>query len=230
MLDLFCKAGGAAVGYSRAGFDVIGVDIQDQPHYPFPFYRGDAVKIAAAVKHGEFDAIHASPPCQAFSALRNMKNAKTTHLDLLTPIRTILAATKIPYVIENVPGAPMRRDYVLCGTKFGLGTDDAQLRRHRWFEVGNGWPWSLVPPCDHDKRAGIEVYGHGTPGRVYRKAKTVCVNGKPGGTSSRDGILFHSQNERCVAMGIDWMNRDELTQAIPPAYTEFIGRQLLRVL
>lgn len=158
-----------------------------------------------------------------------MKNARVKHLDLLTPTRALLAALGIPYVIENVAGAPMRRDFVLCGTQFGLGVEGAQLRRHRWFETSFA-PSVLVPPCSHDRTKGVEVYGHGTPGRVYRKAKTVLVNGSPGGTSTRDGLAFHSQAERCVAMGIDWMNRAELAQAIPPAYTEFIGRQLLRAI
>jgi DNA (cytosine-5)-methyltransferase 1 len=203
------------------------VDIEPQPHYPFPFWQGDALQILSSVRRGDVDAIHASPPCQAFSALRNMKNAKEDHIDLLTPVRPLLARTGVPFVIENVPGAPMRRDFVLCGTMFGLGAADAQLRRHRWFEVSFR-PSTLVPPCSHTRTKGVEVYGHGTPGRVYRKARTVLVNGNPGGTSSRDALRFHTQEERCEAMGIDWMNRAELAQAIPPAYTEFLGRQLLR--
>lgn len=167
LLDLFCKAGGAAVGYWRAGFDVIGVDIEPQPHYPFPFWQADALQILSTVRRGDVDAIHASPPCQAFSALRNMKNAKEDHVDLLTPARLLLARTGVPFVIENVPGAPMRRDFVLCGTMFGLGTADAQLRRHRWFEVSFR-PSALVPPCSHTRTKCVEVYGHPSWRRLSR--------------------------------------------------------------
>jgi DNA (cytosine-5)-methyltransferase 1 len=203
--------------------------VNPQPHYPFAFWRGDALEILAGVKAGDFDAIHASPPCQAFSALRVMKNAKP-HADLLTPTRAALRKTDTPFVIENVPGAPMRRDVVLCGSMFGLGLRDgsAQLRRHRYFELN--WSLSsLVPPCSHDARKPVEVYGHGNSGTVYRKLRTVTVAGKPGGSSTRDRIRAHNGADREQAMGIDWMGcRDELSQAIPPAYTEFIGRQLLR--
>lgn len=226
LLDLFCKAGGCSVGYSRAGFDVIGVDIEPQPRYPFPFWQGDALEILKSVRRGDFDAIHASPPCQAFTPLRVMHNAKE-HEDLLTPCRELLKATSIPYVIENVPGAPIRRDVLLCGTMFGLGLPDgsAQLRRHRFFELS--WQLSrLVPSCSHDSRRPVPH----AKGQGYRKLRTVTVVGKQGGSSKRDLIVANTTTERVAAMGIDWMRDYELSQAIPPDYTEFIGRQLLRAI
>ena len=131
LLDLFSGAGGAGMGYSRAGFEVVGVDHEPQPRYPFEFHCDDA--FAFMEKHGhEFDVIHASPPCQAFTDLKDMHNAKN-HADLLTPMRTALQAMGKPYVIENVEGAPMRNFITLCGGAFALGTDTAELRRHRRF-------------------------------------------------------------------------------------------------
>lgn len=198
ILDLFCGAGGAAVGYSRAGFDVVGVDLKPQPHYPFEFHQADAMTMTTA-DLGRFDAIHASPPCQAFTNARVIHGR--AHPDLLTPIRELLEKTGLPWVIENVPGAPMRKDLVLCGSMFGLGDDDAGLNRHRWFEFSDPTIAPLVSPCQH-KRKTISVFGHG--GHVY------------------NGVASWRR-----AMGIDWMTRDELAQAIPPTYTEFIGRRLL---
>jgi DNA (cytosine-5)-methyltransferase 1 len=229
LVDLCCGAGGCSEGYRRAGFDVIGVDLTYSPRYPFPFVLADALR--APIDWQRVDAVHASPPCQAFSALRTMKNAKE-HADLLTPMRELLKATGKPYVIENVPGAPMRRDVVLCGSMFGLGTADGegQLRRHRYFELN--WKLSaLVPPCQHDIRKPIEVYGHGDSGVAYRKYRAVTVVGKAGGSSRRDRAMAYNTSDRKHAMGIDWMqDRHELAQAIPPAYTEFIGRQLMRAI
>ena len=200
LLDLFSGAGGAAVGYSRAGFDVVGVDIKPQKNYPFEFHCADA--FAFLEKHGhEFDVIHASPPCQAFSAARTFNN--NVHPDLLTPMRTALDALARPWIIENVPNAPMRVDILLCGSQFGLKTQRGGLIRHRWFELSHA-PFSLLPPCQHPDVA-VSVFGHGGP--VGR---------------------YHTPAEWGEAMGIDWMTRDELAQAIPPAYTEWIGRQLLK--
>ena len=208
LLDLFSGAGGAGMGYSRAGFEVVGVDHEPQPRYPFEFHCDDA--FAFMEKHGhEFDVIHASPPCQAFTDLKDMHNAKN-HADLLTPMRTALQAMGKPYVIENVEGAPMRNFITLCGGAFALGTDTAELRRHRRFEVS---PMILmVPPCRHGAKSRvIGVYG----GHGRDRRRTV---------NTQD----FSTDDRRVAMGIDWMNGNELSQAIPPAYTEWIGRQLLR--
>ena len=238
LLDLFCGAGGAAMGYHRAGFtEIVGVDIKPQPRYPFEFVQTDAM----AYPLDGFDAIHASPPCQAFTSLRHMYNAKP-HPDLIEPTRARLEASGKLYVIENVPGAPLRAWLMLCGTMFGLGTGEAELRRHRYFEMN--WTPGLTVPCAHywrskvigvygghgrDRRrsATVGVYGDGN-GRDYRKhPKTVGVYGKAGGRSVRDGTQSFSTEERREAMGIGWMTGAELSEAIPPAYTKFIGDRLL---
>ena len=224
LLDLFCGAGGAAVGYSRAGFDeIVGVDNRPMPRYPFTFVQADALEYVAA--HGkEFDAIHASPPCQLYSDLKSMWNAKV-HPDLVHPTRLLLTGNA-PFIIENVRGSPLRRGSVmLCGTMFGLGVDGAELWRHRYFEVN--WTVGLVPPCQHYQREKV-IGVYGGHGRDHRRV--VGVYGHCGGRSVRDGTQQFSVATRRQAMGIDWMNGQELSQAIPPAYTEFIGRQLMAVL
>ncbi len=199
LLDLFCGAGGAAVGYHRAGFDVVGVDIKPQPHYPFEFIQANALDYLRgvnAVGGGTFAAIHASPPCQAFTTARVIHGNE--HPDLLTPTRELLQATELPWVIENVPGAPMRIDLVLCGTAF----PELRVRRHRWFEFSDpSIAPALVHCCNHSRKT-VPVFGHG-------------------------GHIYHGVEDWKESMGIDWMNRDELSQAIPPAYTELIGHQLL---
>lgn len=225
LLDLFSGAGGAAVGYHRAGFDeIVGVDIKPMPRYPFTFVQADALEYVR--KHGkEFDAIHASPPCQGFSSLKTMKNAKY-HPDLLTPTRSVVQNIGTPYIIENVPGAPMFHPLViLCGTMFGLELRDGrgELRRHRIFE--HSFPVGLVPPCRHRNFAVRAYGGGGNSGR-----RTVSVTGHAGGYSRRNGRPSFSRHDRKEAMGIDWMRGDELSQAIPPAYTEFIGKRLLEAL
>lgn len=222
LLDLFCGAGGASMGYSRAGFEVVGVDLHPMPRYPFEFHQADAMTYPLE----GFDVIHASPPCQAFSDMKSMPNTKA-HADLLTPTRARLMAWGGPYVIENVEGAPMVNYITLCGTAFGLGTGNAYLRRHRRFEVQP--PFLFVPPCAHGPRgsAVIGVYGgHGRDRR--RRPKYVGVSVNAGG-ESRNGQEF-STEERKEAMGIDWMTGNELSQSIPPAYTEYIGKQLLPLL
>lgn len=209
LLDLFCGAGGASVGYHRAGFDVVGVDIAPQPRYPFEFVQADAIEFFHTTLWdlSDWDAIHASPPCQGFSDLRHMHNART-HADLLTPIRARLRASGLPYVIENVEGAPMSNYIVLCGTSFGLGWRDAELRRHRRFELSHA-PL-MVPQCAHERRRVIGVYGgHGRDRRRMHNTQD------------------YPTEARREAMGIDWMTGAELSQAIPPAYTEWIGKQLI---
>lgn len=195
LLDLFCGAGGAAMGYHRAGFDVVGVDKEAQPHYPFTFEQGDALVMLQTSWVHQFDAIHASPPCQAFSVAT--QHARGNHDDLLTPTRMLLECVGLPWVIENVPGAPMRADYRLCGCMFGLG----RLQRQRWFETS--WRgFDLRPPCNHTQ-----------------PAITITTKGQP----NRTGYAA----EAAEAMGIDWMTMRERGLAIPPAYAEHIGRQLL---
>lgn len=225
LLDLFCGAGGAGMGYHRAGFEVVGVDIRPMPRYPFEFHQADALEYLA--EHGaEFDAIHASPPCQAFSDLRHMPNAKE-HPNLIDPTRQLLLKTGKPYVIENVEGAPLNDPIILCGTMFGLATvsGNAELWRHRQFETN--WPLLLVPPCAHRvKPKVIGVYG----GHGRDRRRVITVVGHTGGSSKRDGTQQFTVEQRREAMGIDWMTGAELSQAIPPAYTEFIGRQLRQYL
>ena len=205
-LDLFCGAGGASMGLHRAGFDVIGVDVRPQPRYPFTFVRADALK--PPLDLSRFDLIWASPPCQAFVDLRWMYNAKE-HENLIAPMRQMLIASRRPYIIENVDRAPLRSAIRLCGTQFQLGWEDAELWRHRHFEVsGFRVPLTL---CRHGERPRvIGVYGgHGRD----RRRRMSCQD--------------FSVTARRAAMGIDWMNGAELSQAIPPAYSEFIGAAFL---
>mgnify|MGYP001601058017 CR=1 FL=1 len=249
LLDLFSGAGGAAKGYQRAGFYVVGVDHKPQPRYcGDEFVQADALEYVTEHGH-EFDAIHASPPCQRFTALRGMWNAKRDHPDLVGPTRELLMRIGKPCVIENVYGSPLRRGALkLCGTMFGLGTADgrAELRRHRYFETNPQIALSM--PCQHG-RPTVGVYGDGN-GRDYRKypaavigvygshgrdrrrnqPKTIGVYSHAGGSSTREFTQQFLTHERAEAMGIDWMTGNELSQAIPPAYTEFIGRQLFQAL
>ena len=214
VLDLFCGGGGCGMGYQRAGFEVVGVDIARQPHYPFEFVQADAIEYVRV--HGrEFDLIHASPPCQLYSVTASLSNGN--HPDLVGPTRDALLAVGKPYVIENVEGAPLDNPLTLCGTMFGL-----QVLRHRLFEI---WPnpiWFLPYTCKHD--------GISTGNRHYR-------NGYTDTPSLEDGFKFvtvvgsnYLADEGRMAMGIDWMPKSKLSQAIPPAYTEWIGKQLLEML
>lgn len=199
------------MGYSRAGFDVVGVDIESQPHYPFEFHQADALGVLTAdgcVQVADFDAIHASPPCQAYSQAQVIRGRE--HPDLLPLTRDLLNATGLPWVIENVPGAPMRADFRLCGCQFGLGANGANLYRPRLFET-HPQLFVLIPACTgHEGKRTIPVFGH-NPNKDYYER---WGQGSP-------------IEERKEAMGIDWMNRDELREAIPPAFTEFVGRQLM---
>lgn len=206
LLDLFCKAGGAGAGYHRAGFDVVGVDIEPQPNYPFEFHQGNALDVWWLPDGitGGFDAIHASPPCQRYMTGGLVDRAK--HPDLIGPTRELLKRTGLPYVIENVPGAPLRHDIMLCGSMFGL-----DVRRHRYFESNRPLdPWT--PPCDHSRRV-VGVYGH--------------PHGEAGASP---GMLPSNLDTWSRAMGIDWMTAPELAAAIPPAYAEFVGARLLNAM
>jgi DNA (cytosine-5)-methyltransferase 1 len=208
LLDLFCGAGGATRGYQLAGFEVWGVDIKPQPNYCGDrFIQGSALNEDDLPAVYAFDAIHASPPCQAFTSLRDMHNAKD-HDDLLTPTREMLRDLGLPYIIENVEGAPMIDYITLCGSSFGLGAQGARLQRHRRFETS--FP-VMAPPCAHgvsDRVIGV----YGGHGRDHRR-KVNTQN--------------YSTEARREAMGIDWMSGAELSQAIPPAYTEHIGGYLM---
>ncbi len=200
LLDLFSGAGGGAEGYARAGFEVVGVDNVPQPRYPFRHIVADALEYAAAHGH-EYDVIHASPPCQRYSVITP---DPSRHPDLLPVVRNLLQRIGKPWVIENVPRAPMRADFKLCGCMFDL----PHLKRERWFETS--WQgFALRPSCVH-------LDG------VY----SIVGNGTPTGNRNALGRNIYEW-ERKAAMGIDWMTRKELAQAIPPAYTTYIGRQLL---
>jgi DNA (cytosine-5)-methyltransferase 1 len=224
LLDLFCGAGGAAVGYHRAGFDVVGIDIVPQPNYPFEFHQADALEWLRTPRN--VSAIHASPPCQAYSVLRRA-NPDAEYPDLIQPTREMLNATGLPWVIENVPGSPLDYSITLCGSMFGLGCESGngdtalreyrQLRRHRLFETS--FP-ILQPSCQHHGEA-IGVYGGGPVGRY------TFNNGAKKDRYGRRGGYQGTVAEKSHAMGIDWMTATELNQSIPPAYTEFIGTQLL---
>lgn len=243
LLDLFCCEGGASMGYHRAGFDVYGVDLfrhrgEDgklkgfrRQRYPFPAIQGEVLTELRWLLTGhlatfdngdqlgldDFDAIAASPPCQAYSITKNAHNS--SHPELIEPTRDLLIQTGLPYIMENVEGAKrqMRSPLTLCGTEFGMRAVDSDglevwLKRHRLFEsnillMGAGG-------CDHPKDilcAG--VYGNGSPSRDAAKARA-------------GGYTPPSQQVRADLMGIDWMSRNGLSQAIPPVFTEFLGRQL----
>jgi DNA (cytosine-5)-methyltransferase 1 len=248
-LDLFCCAGGATRGLQQAGFRVTGVDIQPQPRYcGDEFHQGDALDFSIE----GFDFIWASPPCQAFTALRFMPTAKE-HPSLIPQTRAKLKAAGIPYCIENVEGAPLGDEsgylIMLCGTMFGLQTADgrAELRRHRLFELSFSIP--LRPRCQHGvtaltvtghtpvdnrHRHAICVTGTGMGPRVSkgRERSTITVTGNTAQVNLERNVLretFTTQQAR-EAMGIDWMPMAKLSQAIPPAYARFIGSQALEYL
>ncbi len=213
LLDLFCGAGGASAGYARAGFRVIGVDIAPQPNYPFEFHQWDALRVLAmAVDQGPdvgFDAIHASPPCQRFSQMSRCRpGLAEEYPDLIAPVRDLLRATGLPYVIENVTGAPLENPVQICGTGLGL-----KVQRHRLFE-SNVALWGVS--CQHGENDWNPAYGHST-GRKRRRVPVV-------------GEWRIKKDLQDEAMGIDWMTLPELSEAIPPAYTEHVGRLLLEAL
>lgn len=212
LLDLFCGAGGAAMGYYRAGFDVVGVDIKPQPHYPFAFCQGDALEYCAAHGH-EYDAIHASPPCQAYTGIRAITIARygraPDHPDLVSVTRAVLETTGVVWVIENVQNSPLKTQVILCGAALGL----VHLARHRHFECNV--LLANPPRCAHrSNQYTIAVYGERPDGRrvSYRQHRLCRV--------------ARNLAEACEVMGIDWMTWSEITQAIPPAYTAWIGEQL----
>jgi DNA (cytosine-5)-methyltransferase 1 len=224
LLDLFCGAGGAAMGYHQAGFEVVGVDINPQPRYPFEFIQADALTLDRA-SVASFDAIHASPPCQAHTAMKTMHNAKP-HEDLVERTRALLIASGRPWAMENVIGAPLDAPIMLCGTMFGLGVEDAELQRHRLFEMSD--PPLFVPQCQHGRRATLGVYGGHVRNR--KRARTIGIYGEGARDSRRKfdkGVPDFTVEQAREAMRIDWMTLAELCQSIPPAYTKWIGRHLL---
>jgi DNA (cytosine-5)-methyltransferase 1 len=204
LLDLFCCAGGAAVGYYSAGFEVVGVDIEPQPHYPFGFIQGDALDPPVDLR--AFDAVHASPPCQAFTKGQNARKQAHLHPDLIPATRALLRSSGLPYVIENVEGAPLENPVVVCGTALGMEHEGFELRRHRLFESNVAM---MSTPCHH-RLPAAPVFGH-SAGRDWR---------------NRHGRDF-GQAARAAIMGVDWMTREELREAIPPAFAEYVGGYLM---
>lgn len=210
LLDLFSGAGGAAMGYYRAGFEVVGVDIHPQPNYPFEFHQADALTYPL----DGFDAYHASPPCQGYTQLGSRDGR---HPLLIEPIRARLQATGVPYVIENVVGAPVENPLLLCGSMFQLG-----VRRHRLFESN---VMMFAPAMCHHDGQDIRAY-YGKKGWLVWSPKGAQVQKK-----GRKPLLRGSLEHAPADMGIDWMKTwDELRESIPPVYTLWIGAQLLSVL
>lgn len=200
--DLFCGAGGAAMGLHRAGFDVVGFDIEPQKNYPFDFVQQDALTVDLS----PFDAVWASPPCQAYSIMRNLPWLRDKEYPrLIAPTRRMLEAGRKPWIIENVMGAHLPAGW-LCGTMFGL-----PFYRHRSFE--SDWFW--MQPGHPKHRATVRN------GRTHGARARDVVFGTDGSGSS--GVAAVRE-----AMNISWMTQAELSQAIPPAYSEYLGTQLLR--
>ncbi|HZN71414.1 MAG TPA: DNA cytosine methyltransferase [Micromonosporaceae bacterium] len=209
LLDLFCGAGGCSVGYHRAGYDVWGVDLYPHKDYPYRLTVADALDVLTDAPFlALFDVIHASPPCQEHTRAKHLRAAQGGTVredahDLIGPVRAALAAWGGPYVIENVPGAPIRPDVLLCGSAFGL-----KVRRHRWFE--SNMPLGLQPGCRHAEQ--------GRPVGVYGSAADEIPDG---------GRTARTVKEAGEAMGTEWVTRwADQVEAIPPAYTQWVGEQI----
>jgi len=216
LLDLYCKAGGASKGYADAGFEVVGIDIKKQKRYPFEFIQADCLEILQDLDYlRTFDLIAASPPCQTHSRTKHLRDAQggtTTKIDLIPQTREALIASGKPYVIENVPGAPLIKPVQFCGSSFGL-----KVRRHRLFESNLELTGSV---CKHKEQGKpIGVYG----------AMNDTAQGldKTTGKYVIGGSTAKTVEEAREAMGIDWMIWGELVEAIPPRYTWEIGKQLI---
>jgi DNA (cytosine-5)-methyltransferase 1 len=204
VLDLFCGAGGASMGYAKAGYEVVGMDIKHGKRYPFEYIRRDVMTLRPEDLEG-FDLIHASPPCQTYSVTKHLRVAQgksTSKQDLLAQVRSLLVVSEIPYVIENVKGAPLIDPIQLCGSAFGL-----KVRRHRLFESSMELRGT---DCHHKEQ--------GKPVGIYGSMRDEI----PGG-----GHTAKTMPEAHEAMGINWMIWGELVEAIPPAYTHYIGQQIM---
>ena len=243
VLDLFCKQGGAGMGYHRAGFEVVGVDLDPQPRYPFTFFQADALGFLAGGGWKGFDAIHASPPCQGYSIMRNLPWLKDRDYPLLIlPVRTMLEAIGLPYVIENVAGARFGakglkdrgleahgiKAAYLCGGMFGL-----PMYRHRYFETPFFWPQPGHPKHRRTIQPGPMFGDRGHAGIAgWEDAQPAMLGHATNGARRAGANVGHASGVALAraAMQIDWMNRDGLTQAIPPVMTEYIGRVLMEQL
>lgn len=212
ILDLFCGAGGAGAGYKKAGFDVVGIDINPQPNYPFEFIQANALEIDLSFV-SSFDAVHASPPCQSYSDLAKRNGNADAWPRLITPVRNLLVRSELPYIIENVEGAPLLHPVVLCGTMF-LGL---RVLRHRLFEAN--FPIVTPPHGNHPKVHTFDRRkSHFGKTDEWKDFVQVTGGGNCSIASARD------------AMGIKWMCKNEINEAIPPAYTHLIGKCLLAYL
>lgn len=203
VLDCGCGGGGASRGYDLSGYDVTGIDIEPQPRYPYLFIQADMFDFI--VKHGsEYDLIHVSPHCQRYSSITRTAGTQDKYPDQIAPVRELLKTIGKPYVIENVPGSPLQADLMLCGTMFGLN-----IIRHRYFEC-NPPLWWPPQPCQHLRK----VVKHGR--RPDRTKHYAAVTGH-----------FSDVPYAQEAMEIDWLGQNDLSQAIPPVYTEYIGRLMM---
>lgn len=215
LLDLYCGVGGASVGYGMAGFEVHGVDLKHGKRYPYMYTRADVLEVLRNENFiDQFDVIHASPPCQTHSITKHLRNAQgksTSKLDLIPQTREALIASGKPYIIENVVGSPLINPVQLCGSSFGL-----RVRRHRLFESNMPIKGSL---CDH-KMQGRPVGVYGAMGDQPQGRNKVT------GTYVYGGQVAKTVKEAQNAMGIDWAIWSELVEAIPPAYTQYLGTQI----
>jgi len=214
LLDLFCGAGGASMGYHRAGFEVYGVDIEPQPNYPFEFREADAIEVLEQLAfedtNMDFQAIHTSPPCQAYTRATEKHRMYDgfEYPDLVTDVRRLLKLAKLPYIIENVVGSPLETCVILRGDMFGL-----EVIRPRLFELS-----FMVFQPQVAKRKGLLC------GRDYFRVMS------GGGCWCKGDETKGTFEQWKKAMGIDWADYYGLTQAIPPAYTEYIGKYLIKAI
>jgi DNA (cytosine-5)-methyltransferase 1 len=204
LLDLFCGVGGASAGYTAAGFDVTGIDLKHGKRYPYTYIRGNVSDYLNNKYLQQFDVIHASPPCQTYSITQHLRNAQgksTSKVDMIPEVRAALIASGVPYIIENVPGSPLIDPVQLCGSSFNL-----KVRRHRLFESNINLKGSI---CNHKAQ--------GKPVGVYGSLNDEI----PGG-----GHTAKTLQQARTAMGIEWALWGELVEAIPPIYTEYLGKQI----
>lgn len=214
LIDLFCCAGGAGMGYALAGFDVTGVDTVRHKRNPHPLIEADVFELDPEWISEHFDAVHASPPCQGYTSMRHAPGAKGAPR-LIERVRKLMQETGLPWIIENVEMAAkeMRNPVMFCGTMFGLGAQGHDLHRHRLFETS--FPVEQME-CRHTGSPVIGVYG----------GHARCRSERHGGRRTKDTWDGGHKAAASEALGIDWMTLTEMSEAIPPAYSEFLGRQL----